>query len=542
MEGQVLRYVPESKDWVIARTDTPFGLNDALYSDESAKAEFSFPNRLVVRIGASTQIQLIALKSDASELDVASGVARFYNRNPEGMLKVTCPFGYVLAEPGSIFDLYAGDQSVEVLALSGRVDYFQQGSDARYEVTPGGASILADTTQVASGDATLDAQWDDWNASRDSILAERNEVKGESIMILPPQLRDDAYELERSGRWERVLYQGEYREFWRPTVVEETWQPFTVGRWSDYYGDQVWVPEEPFGYVTMHYGNWLLIGGRWFWAPPAPRVEAAAGPFIAFGWYPGRVAWISTDVNVGWVPLAPTEVYYAHHYWGPSAAVVATAPTVSIAISSLAFASAAVVVPQTSFYSVTNYNSVRVTNINQTSIINNYHAAPVVNNTVVKNYNQTTAKYNFVNKAPDVKPHATVAERVSHNQQVASTEAKRLTAQALKQAATAKTATPMAKAAVPPPTKLSSKLVPPSQVNAPKNQVSFKPVEIKKSTKPISTSPAIKAATHPPATHPPVTQPPATHAPPPGVTHAPPPGTAHPQESDKSKQHQGQEQ
>ena len=67
-------------------------------------------------------------KADASEIDIASGVARFYNRNSNGMLKVTTPFGYVLAEPGSTVDIYVGDQSVEVLALNGRVDYFQQGA------------------------------------------------------------------------------------------------------------------------------------------------------------------------------------------------------------------------------------------------------------------------------------------------------------------------------------------------------------------------------------------------------------------------------
>jgi len=115
IEGQILRYVPESKDWVIVAKDAPFGLSDALYSDAAAKAEFIMPNGLWVRIGASTQIQLIVLKGDASEMDVASGVARFYNKNPNGMLKVTTPFGYVLAEPDSTFDLYVGDQSVEVL-------------------------------------------------------------------------------------------------------------------------------------------------------------------------------------------------------------------------------------------------------------------------------------------------------------------------------------------------------------------------------------------------------------------------------------------
>ena len=201
-------------------------------------------------------------------MDVASGVARFYNKNPNGMLKVTTPFGYVLAEPDSTFDLYVGDQSVEVLALNGQVDYFQKGTDARYEVIPGGASILADATQVGTGEGSLDAQWDDWNAGRDTIRTKRAEVRGETVKYVPPQLQDEAADLDESGTWEKVNYEGQERELWRPTHVEPNWQPFTVGRWSDYYDDQVSVPDEPFGYVTHHYGNWLLVGGRWYWAPP----------------------------------------------------------------------------------------------------------------------------------------------------------------------------------------------------------------------------------------------------------------------------------
>ncbi len=264
IEGQLLRFVPETQDWVAEVKDAPFGLNDALYSDASAKAEFIMPNGLWVRIDGSTQIQLITLKAEVSEVDVASGVARFYNRN--GVLKVTTPFGYVVAEPGSTFDIYVGDQSVEVLALNSRVDYFQQGSDAKYEVVQGGPSILADATQVGSGEGKVDAAWDDWNASRDTFWAKKIEVRGETVKYIPPQLQDEASDLEESGTWERVNYEGGYHEFWRPTGVPETWQPFTVGRWTDYYGDQVWIPGEPFGYVTHHYGNWVNVNGRWYWA------------------------------------------------------------------------------------------------------------------------------------------------------------------------------------------------------------------------------------------------------------------------------------
>ncbi|MGC8492305.1 MAG: DUF6600 domain-containing protein [Syntrophobacteraceae bacterium] len=532
VEGQLLRYVPETKNWVLVRENSPFGLSDALYSGDSSKAEFIFPNGLLVRIAAGTQIQLIALKDDASEMDLESGIARFYNRNPNGMLKVTTPYGYVLAQPNSIFDVYLGDSSVEVIALNGRVDYIQQSDNSSYELTPGGESIIADASQVSSGQDAVDAGWDAWNSRRDDLLARRmKEVRDtESYRYLPPQLDTYAYDLHRSGRWERVYYEGEYREFWRPTDVSDNWQPFTDGRWTDYYGDQVWVPNERFGYVTCHYGNWVHVGGGWYWAPPVPLGAPPSGPDIAFSWYPGRVAWIGTGENIGWVPLAPNEPYYAHHYWGP-AAVIASAAVAPFAIASLAYAASAVIVPHRDFYSVENYNRVRVTNINKTVIINNYHAAPVVNNTILKNYDRTPARFNFVNKAPTAIPYHAVDKKIIHNNQIARTTAAKLSAPALRHAvAAAKPAKPMARGTVHPPTKLTSKLVSPKQANAPQTQVKFKTLSIKKQTRPAKSSPAArpgaaKAPVHaaaPPAAHPalpkPGVQPPATHpALPPGV-------------------------
>jgi len=38
VEGDLLRYVPEEKDWEATVEDAPFGLDDALYSSENAKA------------------------------------------------------------------------------------------------------------------------------------------------------------------------------------------------------------------------------------------------------------------------------------------------------------------------------------------------------------------------------------------------------------------------------------------------------------------------------------------------------------------------
>ena len=37
---------------------------------------------------------------------------------------------------------------------------------------------------------------------------------------------------------------------------------------------------------------------------------------FGFSWYPGRVGWIYSSINIGWFPLAHHEIYYSHRYWG----------------------------------------------------------------------------------------------------------------------------------------------------------------------------------------------------------------------------------
>ena len=63
---------------------------------------------------------MLALEDDATQVDVASGVARFYNRSSQAVIKATTPFGYVIAPANTTFDLYVGNESVEVIALKGR--------------------------------------------------------------------------------------------------------------------------------------------------------------------------------------------------------------------------------------------------------------------------------------------------------------------------------------------------------------------------------------------------------------------------------------
>jgi hypothetical protein len=487
IEGNLLRYVPVEKDWVAMVRDAPFGTEDVLYSGSRGMAELIVPNGTWIRIGDSTQIQFITLDTDLSEVDVGLGVARFYNKGSNTVIKVTSPFGYVLAYPDTIFDFYVGDNSVEVVAVKGTVSFVHSANEEKYEVTAGSPSILADQQQVSLGEGTVDADWDQWNMVRENFWAAKAKARGRSVEYLPPSLQDEAYALEENGRWEKVYYDGAERRFWRPIKVAVGWSPFTVGRWTDWYGDQTWIPAEPFGYVTHHYGNWIFVGNYWYWAPPVLSVRVGLPLLdVGFYWYPGRVAWIHTGTYVGWVPLAPRETYYCYRPWGGPHAVVVNninITQININVRNYAYVNRAIVVNQNNFYRVNNYTNVRVTNINRTTIINNYRAAPVVNNTVINNFTTNRQRFNYTNLTVNEKPHNTVLNRIQQNQTIIR-EGRIEKATALQdRVKSIREGRPSPGARIEQP-KITNNIVPATQVNRPKSEIRLPQREIKTRAKP----------------------------------------------------------
>jgi len=479
IDGQLLRYVYDEQDWVATVKDAPFGLEDAVYSSDTGKAEFKLPNVVWVRTGSDTQIQLIVLRDDLTEIDVASGTTRFYNKSQKAVIKATTPFGYVFARPGTAFDLYVGDDSAEVISLNGSVDLVLGEGGSRYAVKAGGASIISDGKAAVEGDGQVDAAWDEWNLKREELWTQRVQVKGESIDNLPAELRDDAYDLDQNGRWEKVYYEGRYQKLWRPTGVAAGWQPFTAGRWTVWYRDNVWIPEESFGYVTHHYGNWVFVNSGWYWAPPVKVRAGNIGRYVC--WYPGRVSWIHSDGDFGWVPLAPTEKYYSHRYWGPGSFIVRTRGGgigTGIGIGGLAYAGHAVVVPRGSLYNVNSYSGVRAANINRTAIINNYRAVPVINDRVIPNYSSMRNRHIFdINMAHlSAKPHQAVVARINRNRMIAPNARRGISAVAVQRnLARIGLGKPMrySQGARVQQLRITSRIVPENMVHRPSSEVQF---------------------------------------------------------------------
>ena len=419
IEGQLLRYVPDEEDWVETVRDTPFGINDTLYSNKYTRAEIIMPNNTWMRIDSDTQIQLITIKDDVTEIDVISGVVRFYNKGSYAVIKAVTPLGYVMGPPGTGFDLIVDHDYVEVIASKGTVYFNHNTAGKQFEAIAGSSSIIANRRQVTAGDAVADHNWDEWNRDRDALWAKRIRTGEESVRYLPPGLYHHAYVLERHGRWQRVYYDGAYYYFWRPVHLTVGWAPFTMGRWTAWYGEHTWIPYEPFGYVTHHYGCWVLVNGSWYWAPPVDRIRVHLGPpllDIGFAWYPGRVAWIHSGVHIGWVPLAPYEPYYCHRRWGRRTIVVRDVNITNVYnVTRYRYFKHAILIHRKNLYKVDNYRNVRIRNIKNRTIIKKYRVVPVVNETVIRDYRKTRKKYNFAYNNVKQKPHGTVIKRIQQN-------------------------------------------------------------------------------------------------------------------------------
>ena len=104
-------------------------------------------------------------------------------------------------------------------------------------------------------------------------------------------------ELSPHGSW--VDYD-KYGPVWYPSKVEEDWRPYSNGRWTPSEQGYLFETEEPWGWATYHYGNWMPTENYgWVWVPGRT-------------WYPNTVAWRNSPENapvdtsyIGWAPIPP---------------------------------------------------------------------------------------------------------------------------------------------------------------------------------------------------------------------------------------------
>ncbi|HEY9074552.1 MAG TPA: DUF6600 domain-containing protein, partial [Desulfobaccales bacterium] len=112
-------------------------------------------------------------------------------------------------------------------------------------------------------------------------------------------------DLSQYGQW--VDYEN-YGPVWTPSNVGQDWRPYTDGRWTPTDDGYVFESQEPWGWATYHYGNWMPTEGYgWVWTPGRT-------------WYPSTVEWRTSPEDapvdtsyIGWAPIPPPDYQPAQY-------------------------------------------------------------------------------------------------------------------------------------------------------------------------------------------------------------------------------------
>ncbi|HEY8040439.1 MAG TPA: DUF6600 domain-containing protein [Polyangiaceae bacterium] len=115
----------------------------------------------------------------------------------------------------------------------------------------------------------------------------------------PDALTDFRPALDPHGTW---ADDPAYGTVWTPSPDEvgADFEPYvSAGHWDYVDGDYVWVSDYSWGWVSFHYGRWVLSAGRWLWIP---------GRLYAGAW----VTWSVGDdeyADLGWAPMPPAWIW-----------------------------------------------------------------------------------------------------------------------------------------------------------------------------------------------------------------------------------------
>ncbi len=173
------------------------------------------------------------------------------------------------------------------------------GADAKYKITA----------------APERDDWDRWNVERDRMIHEASAWKHTNKYYV------GAEDLDANGTWKDAP---DYGEVWVPNEPDG-WVPYRDGNWvwEPYYG-WTWVGYEPWGWAPYHYGRWMWYGGAWAWWPGPvwgggfyrPFWAPAYVSFFGFGggWGCGFGFGWGGWGGFGWLPIGPCDRFFP--WWG----------------------------------------------------------------------------------------------------------------------------------------------------------------------------------------------------------------------------------
>jgi hypothetical protein len=320
----------DSEQWIPATANQPFSVGDRIYTRDNSRASLAFTGRNFARLNPNTSLDVLSLADRRTQLALRDGSAFFDvgYLNSGDLFEVATPYGAVDFQQPGLYDVGISNGQVLVSVLSGLAQVVGLGGSG--QISKGELLTLVGTTaadavlsQINGRDAGYlvddyyayqypqyyDGRYRDYNVYQNDPYyfdPYRRNVSYQYVNSYVPGL----YDLDYYGDWRNV---DNYGYCWSPRV-DAGWAPYQSGYWyTDYPYGPTWVSSEPWGYAPYHYGRWAFVGDRWYWVPDRVSVEPVYSPAL--------VAFVPFNQNeIGWVPLAPGDVYIPRYYntsWQP---------------------------------------------------------------------------------------------------------------------------------------------------------------------------------------------------------------------------------
>jgi hypothetical protein len=315
IDGDVSFFADREQGWRKARMNFPVTSKNSVWTNGTSRAEVRL-GASAVRLDADTMLDFIAIDDVHTSLYLQRGNinirVRAYAHRPgtdetyRDQFRIETDSGTWTLEQSGRYRLESiqGRNETRISVYAGQAS-FDNGS-ARVKVETGKSLRLSTSggATTFSFDPASEFAFDRWAESRDLRWDEAHQRYASERIVSPYMTGYE--ELDSHGDW---IDEPEYGRLWTPRVVAAGWVPYRYGSWSYVrpWG-WTWIDEAPWGFAPFHYGRWVQIRTRWYWAPGRYHHRPVYAPALV-GWYGSGNTHISIAVGkpIGWFPLAPRE-------------------------------------------------------------------------------------------------------------------------------------------------------------------------------------------------------------------------------------------